>query len=179
VVIISRSRRDLRWRTPPALLVTRQVQALKALIPTTMASTTYRVTQRGDRVVFYGTLPEDPGGPVYLYAMDLASERSIRLAPGTCPSPKTDPTRKPCSIRALANEMNQVKRRVKIAADNHVTQRYVPPRLASRFSRTARYRCGNVGLSSRSIFGEPQPWPLSPRLARSQRPDASDTRLTL
>src|SRR6516165_5715160 len=25
----------------------------------------------------------------------------------------------------------------------------------SRFSRTARYRCGNVGLSSRCIFGEP------------------------
>jgi hypothetical protein len=34
---------------------------------------------------------------------------------------------KPCSIRALGKEMNQVKRRVKIAADNHVTQRYVPP----------------------------------------------------
>jgi hypothetical protein len=33
--------------------------------------------------------------------------------------------------------MNQVKGRVKIAADNHVTQRYVPPHPASRFSRTA------------------------------------------
>jgi hypothetical protein len=38
---------------------------------------------------------------------------------------------KPCSIRALGKEMNQVKTRVKIAADNHVTQRYVPPHPAS------------------------------------------------
>ena len=38
---------------------------------------------------------------------------------------------KPCSIRALGKEINQVKRRVKIAAHNHVTQRYVPPHSAS------------------------------------------------
>ena len=63
---------------------------------------------------------------------------------------------KPCSIIALANEMNQVKGRVTIAADNHVTQRYVPPTSGERFSRTARYRCGNVGFSFRCIFGEPQ-----------------------
>src|SRR5215831_11850000 len=62
---------------------------------------------------------------------------------------------KPCFIIALANEMNQVKGRVTIAADNHVTQRYVPPHPASQFSRTARYRCGNVGFSFRFIFGEP------------------------
>jgi hypothetical protein len=67
--------------------------------------------------------------------------------------------RKPCSIRTLANEMNQVKGRVKVAADNHVTQRYVPLHPASRFSRTTRYRCGNFGLSSRCVFGEPQPRP--------------------
>jgi hypothetical protein len=35
--------------------------------------------------------------------------------------------RKPCSIRALAN----VKGRVKIAADNYVTQRYMPVHPAS------------------------------------------------
>src|SRR5215813_9173765 len=63
---------------------------------------------------------------------------------------------KPCSIIALANEMNQVKGRVTIVADNHVTQRYVPPHPASRFSRTTRYRFGNVGFSFRCIFGEPQ-----------------------
>src|SRR5215472_8948440 len=32
------------------------------------------------------------------------------------------------------------------------------------FSRTARYRYGNLGLSSRCIFGEPQQW-RSPSLA--------------
>src|SRR5262249_34136170 len=73
----------------------------------------------------------------------------------SCPSPKTDPTGSP-SIRALANEMNQVKGRDKIVADNHVTQRYVPAHPAARFPRTARYRCGKVGLSSGCIFGEPQ-----------------------
>jgi hypothetical protein len=39
---------------------TGKVQALKALIPTALASATYRVTPRGDRVVFFGTLPDDP-----------------------------------------------------------------------------------------------------------------------
>src|SRR5262249_41886098 len=69
---------------------------------------------------------------------------------------KNRPGGKPCSIMALANEMNQVKGRVTIAPDNHVTQRYVPPHPASRFSRTARYRFGKVGFSFRCIFGEPQ-----------------------
>jgi hypothetical protein len=60
---------------------TGQVQQLKALISTTMASSTYRVTPRRDRVVLFGALPENPSRPEHLYAMDLASERSVRLAP--------------------------------------------------------------------------------------------------
>ena len=47
-------------------------------------------------------------------------------------------------------------RSLKVAADNNVTQRYVTLHPASRFSRTARYRFGNVGFSFRCIFGEPQ-----------------------
>src|SRR5215831_17285732 len=34
--------------------------------------------------------------------------------------------RKPCSIRALANEMNRLRGGFKTAADNHLTQRYMP-----------------------------------------------------
>src|SRR5215471_9467421 len=44
--------------------------------------------------------------------------------------------RKPCLIGALANETNQVRGALRLPADNQVTQRYVPPRPASRFSRT-------------------------------------------
>ena len=44
---------------------------------------------------------------------------------------KNRSNRKPCSIRALANEVHQVTGGAKIAADNHVTQRYVPPHPAS------------------------------------------------
>src|SRR5262249_34650274 len=88
-----------------------------------------------------------------------ALKKPVTLSPssagGILSFAKTRSDGKPCFIIALANEMNQVKGRVTIAADNHVTQRYVPPHPASQFSRTARYRCGNVGFSFRFIFGEP------------------------
>src|SRR5215468_6423730 len=48
-----------------------------------------------------------------------------------CPSPKTRPTSKPCYMRALANEANQLKSTLRVPADCHVTQRYVPPHSAS------------------------------------------------
>ena len=82
--------------------------------------------------------------------------RRLCLEPAEVSFAKNRSDRKPCSIRTLASEMCQVKGRVKVAADNHVTQRYLPLHPASRFSRTARYRCGNLGLSSRCVFGEPQ-----------------------
>src|SRR5215471_406614 len=63
---------------------------------------------------------------------------------------------KPCSIITLANEMNQIKGRVTIAADNHVTQRYMPPHPAPG-SREPLAIDLETGLSSRCIFGEPQP----------------------
>jgi hypothetical protein len=47
-----------------------------------MPSAPYRVTPHGDRVVFFGKLPDSPSDPEQIYAMDLTSERSVRLAPG-------------------------------------------------------------------------------------------------
>ena len=38
---------------------------------------------------------------------------------------------KPCSIRALANEMNRLTGGLRLLADNHVTQRYMPAHPAS------------------------------------------------
>src|SRR5215471_18562238 len=61
--------------------------------------------------------------------------------------------RKPCYIRTLANEMNGFRGEFRLPPTAQVTymSRIQPP----WFSRTARYQYGNVGLSSRCIFGEP------------------------
>ncbi len=53
---------------------------LKALLrvgPTAMS----RVTRAGDRVIYLGTPLDRPSEPDHLYTLDLASEKSVRLAP--------------------------------------------------------------------------------------------------
>jgi predicted Ser/Thr protein kinase len=77
---------------------TGRVQPLKALIRTNGAPPTYRVTPRGDRVVFFGTLPESPNAPDYLYSMALTSESTIRLRAGA-----TIPVTTPFAIAAAAD----------------------------------------------------------------------------
>src|SRR5215471_17515273 len=65
---------------------------------------------------------------------------------------------KPCSIRALANEMNQVKGRVTIAADNHVTHNVTRPRIRRRpgSRELLAIVLETWAFNSRCIFGELQ-----------------------
>src|SRR5215471_18677424 len=89
--------------------------------------------------------------------MRISVSNCAEQAKNTCPSPKTCPTWKPCYIRALANEANQVKEHVKSAGRLPCNTTLRAPAFSLAGSpEPSRYRYGNTGVRSTRIFGEPQ-----------------------
>jgi Tol biopolymer transport system component len=82
-LIIERLTSDRKWQLHRFWPESGRIQSLKALITTNLISPAFRVSRNGNRIIFLGTTLENPAAPDHLYALELNSEKLVRLLPET------------------------------------------------------------------------------------------------
>jgi hypothetical protein len=80
-LIMERLTADRKWQLHRFWPESGRERSLKALITTNRISPGFRVSRNGDHIIFLGTTPDSPTAPDHLYALELNSEKLVRVMP--------------------------------------------------------------------------------------------------